>query len=135
MGTATANIDKIKSLRAFADNLRGAETRWREKYSDRKHFDKQGFAFTYRTDTSWCAFVVPSVGFEAYVGTYGNSSCGRDWSVDKDLARHYFLNALNEHKQAIFDSMAEQADADAANLRDKAKAELDALNALLGEAA
>jgi hypothetical protein len=132
--TTTTNIDKVKKLRAFTTTLRGATERWERKYADRKHYDKQGFQFAIKRDTSWNAFSVPTLAFEAYIGTYGSSSVGRDWSVDQDLVNQYFAKALNEHKQAIFDSMAAMAETDANSLRDAASAELDALRALLGEA-
>jgi hypothetical protein len=132
--TATTNIDRLKSLLAFATGLRGATERWERKYADRKHYDKQGFQFAIKRDTSWNAFVVPAIAFEAYVGTYGSSSCSRDWSLNQDLVNQYFVKALNQHKQALFDSMAAMAEGDAATLREAASAEIDALRALLTDA-
>jgi hypothetical protein len=133
LATST-NIDRLKALRQFAAGLRGAEARWREQYSDRKYYDKQGFGFTLQRDTCWNAFTVPAMGFEAYVGTYGSSSCGRAWSADQALVNAYFVKALNQHKQAILDSMADLAEAEADALKDAAAAEIDALRALLDSA-
>jgi hypothetical protein len=134
MATSTQNIDRVKALRGFAANLRGAVDRWAEKYADRQHCDKQGFGFIYDDARGCSAFSVPKVAFEAYTGTYGCSSVGRSWSVDGELAKLYFCKALNQHKQAIFDSMAALAEKDASNLKDAASAELDALRRLLAEA-
>jgi hypothetical protein len=131
---ATTNIDKVKALRAFAASLRGAVDRWSEKYADRKHYDKQGFGFTNWTDRGGNAFKVPTLAFEAYVGTYGSSSTGNAWRVDQALVDLYFAKALNQHKQAIFDSMAVLADAEAATLKDAASAEIESLRALLVDA-
>ena len=131
---STTNIEKVKALRGFAQSLRGAVDRWREKYSDTRHYDKQGFGFIYKDSRGLAAFVVPEIAFEAYVGTYGCSSVGRRWNVDSDLARTYFAKALNQHKQAIFDSMAALAENDATLLTGAAKAELEQLRALLAEA-
>lgn len=135
MATLTAtNIERVRALRELAANLRGAEERWRTKYADKKHYDKQGFGFTYRTEVSWNAFNTPALGFEAYVGVYGSSSCGNAWRIDGELAKRYFCKALNQHKQAIFDSMADLAEADANELRKGAEAELEKLRLLLAGA-
>jgi hypothetical protein len=130
----TQNIEKVKALRGFAENLRGAVDRWAEKYSDRKHYDKQGFGFIYEDGRGCSAFTIPKLAFEAYTGTYGCSSVGRSWSVDSDLAKLYFTKALNQHKQTIFDSMAALAEAEAVSLSDAAAAELEGLRRLLAEA-
>lgn len=128
------SIERVKSLRAFASSLRGATERWAEKYRDRSHYDKQGFAFTYRTDAGWNAFNTPALGFEAFVGTYGSSSCSNAWSVNSEHVKRFLLPALNHHKQAIFDTMAALAEKEAGELRASALAELDALRALIEEA-
>jgi hypothetical protein len=131
---STQNIERLKKLRAFAAALTGACDRWAAKYADRKHYDKQGFGFTYRTDVSWNAFKVPALSFEAYVGTYGSSSCGNGWRIDEALVQVYFTAALNQHKQAIFDTMAAMATADADKLKGVAAEEIEALRALLTSA-
>jgi len=130
MGAAT-DIEKLKRLRTFSATLRGATGRWQKAYSDRKHYDKQGFGFTSLTETSWNAFKCPQMAFDAHVGTYGSSSVSNAWRADQDLVNTYFVKALNQHKQAILDSMAALADADAEELRDGAAKELDALRKLL----
>lgn len=127
-----SKIEQVRLLRREAANLRGATERWREKYSDRSHYDKQGFGFTTQTDRS-TAFVAPRVAFEAYVGTYGNSSVGTAWHVNADVVAKYFVKALNANKQAILDDMAAMAEADAAALLGEARKEVTALNALLDE--
>ncbi len=127
------NIERLKSLRAFSAALTDASDRWAEKYRDKKHYDKQGFGFTYRIDTGWNAFKIPALGFEAFVGTYGNSSCGNAWRVSSELAQRFFLPALNQHKQAIFDTMAEMAEKEADKIRAAALEELDALRALIAD--
>lgn len=130
----TSKIAEVKKLRQFAAGLRGAEQRWREKYGDRRHYDKQGFGFIINNGRGLTAFSAPSIAFEAYTGTYGSSSVGRSWSVDDELAKRYFHRALNAHKQAIFDSMAALAEADAAAGVKAAEEELAALAAMLAEA-
>lgn len=132
MTVATTNIEKLKKLRTFAATLTGACERWGSAYADTKHYDKQGFGFSYRGELG--AFTVPSITLEAYVGTYGNSSVSTALRVDSDLAKTYFASALNQHKQAIFDSMAALASKDADALRDAAAREIEALRELLGEA-
>jgi len=133
MATATQNIDMIRKLRREAISLRGATANWRAKYSDTKHYDKQNFAFAPNDGRGLNAFSF-NLAFEAYTGTYGSSSVGRSWSVDDEIVKRFFVKALNRHKQTIFDTMAELAEAEAASLLDAARTELDALNALLAEA-
>lgn len=131
-----ANVSKIaevKKLRQFAAGLRGAVARFGEAYSDRRHYDKQGFGFVPFNDRGGNAFSA-HISFEAYVGTYGNSSVGTAWSVDGELAKRYFHKALNAHKQTIFDSMAALAEQDAAAGVKDAEAELAQLSAMLEEA-
>lgn len=130
---STGKIAEVKKLRAFAAGLRGAVARFAEKYSDRRHYDKQGFGFVPFSDRGGNAFSA-HVSFEAYVGTYGSSSTGTAWSVDSDLAKRYFPKALNAHKQLIFDTMASLAEADAAAGVKDAEVELAALVALLEDA-
>lgn len=132
MSGAATKIGQIKQLREQAAGLRGASQRWAEKYADRKHYDKQGFGFTLRTD--FCgAFKIPPMGFEAYVGTYGSSSVGTAWRVEQDLINRLLPKALNIHKQAIFDTIAQLAEAEAADLLQGARAELASMQELLSE--
>lgn len=132
MSTTASKIDQVRQLRDQARNLRGATQRWEEKYADRKHYDKQGFGFTLYTDRS-SAFKVPSMCFEAYVGVYGNSSVGTAWQVNQDLINRLLPKALNAHKQAIFDTIAALAEAEAAELVEGARAELAGIQAMLAE--
>lgn len=111
-----SKIAEVKKLRTFAAGLRGACDRFAEKHADKKHYDKQGFGFVSYTDRGGTAF--------SYIA----------WSVDSELAKRYFHKALNAHKQAIFDSMAQLAEADAAAGVKAAEAELAALTAMLEEA-
>jgi len=128
-----SKIAEVKKLRTFAAGLRGACDRFAEKHADKKHYDKQGFGFVSYTDRGGTAFSA-NVSFQAYAGTYGSSSTYIAWSVDSELAKRYFHKALNAHKQAIFDSMAQLAEADAAAGVKAAEAELAALTAMLEEA-
>lgn len=131
MALPSSKIEQVRFLRREAANLRGATQRWAEKYRDRAHYDKQAFGFVPRHDRG-AAFSC-NVGFDAYVGTYGNSSASTSWHVQPDTVQRYFLKALNAHKQAIFDTMATLAEADAASMLDEARGEVAALNALLDE--
>lgn len=131
MALPDSKIEQVRFLRREAANLRGATDRWRETHRDRAHYDKQGFAFIPRTDRS-SAFSF-NISFEAYAGTYGSSSVSTRWHVQPETVQRYFCKALNQHKQAIFDTMAALAEADAAGLLNEARGEVAALNALLDE--
>ena len=133
MATQVGKIAEVKKLRQFAAGLQGAVQRFADKYSNRAHYDKQGFGFKPFDDRGSNAFSA-NISFEAYVGTYGSSSVGTAWSVDSDLAKRYFPKALNLHKQLIFDAMASLAEADAAAGVAGAEAELAQMAAMLEEA-
>ena len=125
-----SKIATVRKLRDFAASLKGATQRWAEKYADRRHYDKQGFGFVWFNARGGNAFSA-NISFEAYVGTYGSSSTSGAWRLDDALAKRYFIAALNCHKQAIFDTMAELAEADAVKELDAARAELMALQTML----
>ena len=133
MADSQSKVQQVKALRTLALSLRGATQRWREKYGDRKHYDKQGFGFTRFDRATTAAFVVNKMVFDAYVGTYGSSSVSRAWSVDQALMDRYLCDALNKHKQDIFDTIAALAEADAAKLVAEARAELEAVQTMLTE--
>lgn len=131
---ATADkITEVRNLRAFAASLRGAVQRWHEKYADKNHYDKQSFCFAPNTDRGTAAFTA-NLMFDAYVGTYGNSSVSNAWRLDSEMARRYFYRALNQHAQTIFDSMAKYAEDDAAKAVGEARTQLAAIQAMLDEA-
>lgn len=132
MINATSKIEQVRMLRREASNLRGATQRWAEAYADHAHYDKQSFGFAGARDTS-AAFRVPALAFEAYVGTYGSSSVGTAWKVDQALITRLLPKALNIHKQAIFDTIADLAEAEAVELLDGARAELASIQNLLAE--
>lgn len=123
---------RIKVLRGAAASLRNACQTWASKYGDRRYYDKQGFGFV--RDSRMAAFNVQALSFEAYVGTYGSSSVGTAWHVDQDTINRFFLKALNENKQAIFDSIAKAAEQEAASLVADARKELADMQAMLDAA-
>lgn len=132
MATEANSFATIKLFRGAAATLRGATARWAEKYADRKHYDKQGFGFTRHERTG--GFKLPALNFEAYVGTYGCSSVGTAWSVPQEVIDRFIVEALNLHKQTIFDTIADLAEAEASTLVEKARADLAAMSAMLDDA-
>ena len=132
--SATDKCGQIKKLRNFASSLRGAVTHWEEKYEADAHCDKKAFGFRLgNEDRSTNAFTA-TVRLESYAGYYGSSSVSRVYSFDKAFIDRYFAAALNDHKQAIFDSMAALAERDAAEMVSDAREEVALLQAMLADA-
>jgi len=128
----TQTLDKIKALRSEANNFAGFNTTYAEKYAPDSRCDKKGFGFG--RDDRFTAFRI-NTHFASWAGYYGNSGCGTIMSVyHRDLVEPYVVKALNVHQREIFATVARLMREDAADLTEKAKAELARLNAMLDEA-
>lgn len=132
--TATDKCGQIKKLRSFATSLRGVCQRWSDKYASDSHCDKKAFGFKYGSPSRSTAAFTATVYLESYAGYYGNSNVSRVHSFEQTFIERYFAGALNEHKQAIFDSMAALAERDAAGMVSDAREEVALLLALLEDA-
>lgn len=130
----TASITKLREAKATAAALRSATSFYREKYGSDSSCDKKAFSYTRFCDRHTAAFKVPSLVFDAYAGYYGNSSVSNIWRVKQDIIDRLFAGALNAHKQAIFDHMADALEKEAAELAQSARKELEELQRLIDEA-
>tara|TARA_B100000678_G_scaffold281846_1_gene280126 strand:+ start:580 stop:1020 length:441 start_codon:yes stop_codon:yes gene_type:complete len=134
MAVTTEKCGEIQNLRAMAKGLRGASVWWSEKYASDPHCDKKHFGFRPGAADRGLAAFTATVNLEAYAGYYGSSSVSRVLSLDDKLIGRYFAAALNQHRQAIFDTIAELAENDASKLVAEAREELSRITDMLEEA-
>lgn len=126
----TANIDRIRLL---GENAAGLRHFWRS-YRERVALpcvDKYGAGFNH--DHRWTIFG-GSIEFGAHTGVKGNSGCvvfgGR---LDRELCSDLLVKALNEHREQIFQTMADLAEAERSALLTSARAEVAAIRSMLDE--
>ena len=122
------SLEKIRSLKKSASDQKGFNARYAEITSDPK-CDKHGFGFN--RDNRFCNFKA-TVSFDSWKGYYGNSGCS---TVPMNLfeASKYFVAALNQHQELIFETMAALMVADAIGLKQKAEEEIQKATDLLKE--
>lgn len=91
--------------------------------SNPSHYDKVDWGFN--IDKRFAASEPASIFFGAYKGVYGDSGCSSQISLDKDIFINHLLKYLNENKESIMKSIAISIEKQAAELKDKATAELN----------
>lgn len=131
MAVSVENLAKVKALNGWAHGCETLHDRFQRAIAD-PNTDKHGCGFG--VDDRFSLFST-SINFSAYTGRYGSSSCGTFGGFGAGSAelRPYLVRALNEHQRAIFASMARLMRADAAKLAEKARAEVEALQAMLDQ--
>lgn len=116
-------VKEIKRLRENANQIYdlflNKIPRWAK---DRKHFDKVGWGFN--QDDRFNACETFYVAFSSHMGTYGDSGCSRQCSLDKELFRKHFIKYLNDNKETIMLAIAKQIEDEAKSLKSKAENEL-----------
>lgn len=120
-------FNEIAKLRR---NAKEFETFW-GRYKDHTaspNIDKYGAEFG--GDGRWSHFKVNTF-FDAHSGSYGSSSCGSFGKFDADIAGAYMVQAMNCLREELFAKTAELMKADAAKKVEKARTEVEAMNAAL----
>ena len=123
----TQAFNEISKLRRNATEF---ETFW-ARYSEhtgQSVIDKFGASFG--GDSRFTNFKVTTF-FESHSGSYGNSACYTFGRFDADMAQTYMVRAMNCLREELFAKCAELMKADAAKMVDKARAEVEAMNAAL----
>lgn len=121
-------VTRIRKLSKQAENLRGFFDYYKEKISD-SSCDKHKAAFN--EDSRFSNFSVKA-SFDSALGYYGNSGCSTAGpSIDNKDAEEYLTRALNQHKEQIFQTMADLMQKDAAAMRSKAEEELKEMSEML----
>lgn len=123
----TKAFNEISNLRS---NAREFETFWDryKAHTGKTDIDKYGASFG--GDSRFTNFKVTTF-FESHSGSYGSSSCYNFGRFDTDLAQTYMVRAMNCMREELFAKCAELMKEDAAKLVDKARAEVEAMNAAL----
>lgn len=128
----TATLDTIRLLRADAERLASFHEHYQATYNADSRCDKKGYGFG--RDNRFAAFEVKT-SFDALAGYYGDSSCAAVLRFEKrETVGKYLVRAMNVHQKVLFDTAARLMREDAAKLREKAAAELAALQKMLDEA-
>ena len=122
-------LERVKTLRSQANSLRGYFDRFDAYLKEKPSCDKHGAQFN--GDSRFSNFKV-SASFDSWKGYYGNSSCSTAGpGIEQKDAQLYFTEALNIHKAALFDTMADLMTKDAKAMKDEAEAEIQRARELL----
>ena len=122
-------LERVKTLRSQANGLRGYFDRFAAYLHEHRDCDKHLAEFN--ADSRFSTFKV-SASFDSCRGFYGNSSCSRAGPcIDQKDAQRYFTEALNIHKAAVFNTMADLMERDAKAMKDDAEAEIQRARELL----
>lgn len=117
-------IDEVNKLRREAAEIRMLFRvkipKWK---ADPHYYDKTGWGFN--TDGRFAAHSPISVQFDSHMGTYGDSSCSRELSLDESIFQKHFLKYLNHHDQEIMMEIADSIEEEARDMKEKAQAELE----------
>jgi hypothetical protein len=127
MSLNTKTLETIRLLRTEAHKLATFHEVFASKYASDSSCDKKGFGFG--KDNRFAAFSV-STSFDSWSGYYGNSSCGRVFSLNQEAAR-FITQAMNVHQKEIFATAARLMREEAATLTTAAAEELAALQQML----
>lgn len=117
------NLEKIKKLQRNANSIYGLFRQkipmWKERP---KHYDKTGFGFN--KDSRFRACEGFNIAFDSHMGTYGDSGCSSQCSLDKDIFTVHLLKYLNAHAETIMLAVADSITDEAAMHKEKAEQEL-----------
>lgn len=127
MATDAQTFEKIKKLLRHAESLSGFWGRYREKISEQS-CDKHRAGFN--VDGRFSGFKV-ALSFDNLTGYYGNSSCSTLMTLPSEDVAPFITRAINLHCETIFDTAARLMREEAATLKDKAAAEVAAMQATL----
>lgn len=124
-----ASMQRIKALLHHANGAATVHDQFAAAIAD-PNCDKHNIGFN--VDSRFSAFSV-TVSFDCLTGYYGNSSCSTFWRADKGVIGKAFIKALNIHQRELLATTARVLREEAVALTDKARAEVDALQAVLNE--
>lgn len=127
MATDAETFTKIKRLLNQADALSGFWGRYRKAISD-PQCDKHDAGFN--VDGRFSGFTV-SLSFDNLIGRYGSSACSTFMRLPSETVGPFITRAINKHCELIFETAAQLMREEAATLKDKAAAEIAAMQATL----
>ena len=128
------NFKQIKKLRknakAIKDLFNDLIPKWQ---ADPKTYDKTRFGFKEGGSDGWHKSCESLIHFEAWCGTYGDSSTYKQIDMDGDVFKTHFLKYLNANKKEIMMSIANSIELEAKTLKEKAEEEIKAQLSELAE--
>lgn len=117
-------LEKVKELRQNVSEIRDLFNikipKWEQ---DKKHFDKTGFGFNIDERFSACSSI--KIWFSSWMGTYGDSGCGTQTRLNKDVFEKHLVKYLNKNKKEIMLEIANSIELEAKELKSKAEEELN----------
>lgn len=120
-------FEQIKKLRKNAEAIKKLFNelipKWKE---DPKYYDKTSFGFREGGSGGWYKNCESLIHFEAWCGTYGDSSTYKQIDMDGDVFKTHFLKYLNANKKEIMMSIANSIELEAKTLKEKAEEEIKA---------
>lgn len=128
-------METVKEIQRLRDNANSIYVLFLQKIpkweTDRKHYDKTGWGFN--EDSRFNACKAASVAFSSHMGTYGDSGCSSQCSLDEKLFEKHLVKYLNANKKTVMLAIAKQIEEEAKTLKDKAENELKAQMEKLAE--
>lgn len=119
-------IDKIKLLLDSSYEIKNLFNSLIPKWeSNTKKFDKVRYGFCSGNTSGWYPEQEQVITFQAWAGTYGDSSTYRQFCPDGETFKRHFLLYLNSNKKSIMLAIAESIDAEAATMKEAAINELN----------
>lgn len=123
-------MEAFKQITTLRRNSQEFATFWSRYRAHTEKADVDKFNASFGGDQRFSNFKVNTF-FESHSGVYGNSSCSNFGRFDEDLAQKYMVLAMNAMREALFEKAAELMQRDAERLVDKARTEVEAMNAAL----
>lgn len=128
------SFEQIKKLRKNAEAIKSLFNDLIPKWqADPKHYDKTRFGFKEGGSDGWYKSCESLIHFEAWCGTYGDSSTYSQISMDGDVFKVHFLKYLNANKKEIMMAVADSIEKEAKSLKEKAEEEVKAQLSELAE--
>lgn len=116
-------FEKVKNLLAQANEIEGAFNKMAEYAKRPQHYDKTGFGFN--ADNRFAACEGLTLRVDSWMGTYGDSGCGRILSLDKSIFNKHLMKVLSAEFEPIMRKVAESIRKEAGTLKEQAISELE----------
>lgn len=127
-------FEEIKKLKKSSQSIKTLFKELIPEWSEnREIYDKIRLGFVQGGSNGWYPDNEILIHFEAWCGTYGDSSTYNQINIDGDVFKKHFLGYLNKNKMQIMMSIAESIDEEAISLKEKAEEEVKSQLAELAE--
>lgn len=118
-------FEQIKKLRENVSQIRTLFNDLIPKWQiDRETYDKTRWGFVSGGSNGWYKDCEILIHFEAWCGTYGDSSTYNQIEMDGNVFKTHFLKYLNANKKDIMLSIADSIENEAKSLKEKAEEEV-----------